>query len=303
MPCDSAAAGLIALGALIRDLENSIANDGDGHYDSMLRYARQYLECCRDCTMRCWPEIKGCGCAAEARGLVRDKRGKLHQIVAIKEGAKWYEQAIVCFDPRKDATRCILRQSATDWRIDGEPPPQMVTKPETALPGEAYVRIVKEAKVVSDNLCKTFSGLCLAGRVTGETASRKQYAAIRFKSEEGEYDLPNLLTVHGWSPSKILSRMTFFNARTGLLDRRSCEPALVVADGAECFLKILAGADFQRSDVIGVIHRIIERDQLEDVGNRMIGLRQWYVEDSELLAQLRDQPCGISVSILSRSTF
>ena len=85
MPCDSAAAGLIALGALIRDLGNPNANDVDGHYDALLRYARQYLGYCRDCTMRCQPELKGCGYAAEVTGLVRDKYKNPHQVAEISD--------------------------------------------------------------------------------------------------------------------------------------------------------------------------------------------------------------------------
>jgi hypothetical protein len=44
MPCDSAGAGLVTLGAMIRDLGNSAANDSDGHYDALLRHARQFLD-------------------------------------------------------------------------------------------------------------------------------------------------------------------------------------------------------------------------------------------------------------------
>ena len=76
MPCDSAAAGLIALGALIRDLGNNTATNVGGHYNALLRYARQYIKSCRDCDMRCHPELKRCGYSYEATGLVRDKNNK-----------------------------------------------------------------------------------------------------------------------------------------------------------------------------------------------------------------------------------
>ena len=299
MPCDSAAAGLIALGALIRDSGSPNANDVDGHYDALLRYARQYLECCRVCTTRCQPELQGCGYSAEVTGLVRDKDSKRYQIVKISERND-REEAIVCL--RGTLKRWITRRSATNWHVDGEPPPQLANNLEGALPNEAYVRIVEGAQIYLDNLRRSFSGLCLAGRVVGETASREACDSIRFRLGQGEYGLSYLLTVHKWSPSNIVSRITFFNARTGELDRRSCAPALVVADGAECFLKVLGRSDFQRSDVIGVIRRTMERDHLEDVGNRMMGLRQWYVEDSELLGKLRDTPRGISVLILRKRT-
>jgi hypothetical protein len=75
---------------------------------------------------------------------------------------------------------------------------------------------------------------------------------------------------------------------------------LVVADGDVSFLKVLDDSEFQRSDVIGVIQRTLERDSLESVGNRMLGLHQWYAEDIELMDQFRNIPVGISLAILRR---
>jgi hypothetical protein len=66
------------------------------------------------------------------------------------------------------------------------------------------------------------------------------------------------------------------------------------------FLKVLTHAEFQRSDVIGVIHRTIDRDSLELVGNRIIGLRQWYVEDTEALGKMPTEPPGIEWLVLNR---
>ncbi len=61
LPSDSAAAGLVTLGALLRDLENPNANDIAGHYAALARHAQQYLTSCRDCEYRCRPDIKKCG--------------------------------------------------------------------------------------------------------------------------------------------------------------------------------------------------------------------------------------------------
>jgi hypothetical protein len=81
MPCDSVAAGLIALGTLIRDLGRKTATNVDDHYDAMLRYARQYIECCRDCDVRCHPKQRRCGYTSEATGLLRYKGRKLLRIL------------------------------------------------------------------------------------------------------------------------------------------------------------------------------------------------------------------------------
>jgi hypothetical protein len=61
MPCDSAGAGLIALGAMVHDLVDPQANDVDAHYDKLLQYARQFLESCHGCDVVCHPHLKRCG--------------------------------------------------------------------------------------------------------------------------------------------------------------------------------------------------------------------------------------------------
>lgn len=301
MPCDSAAAGLIALGALIRDLGNPIANDVDGHFDALLRYARQYLESCRHCTVSCRPGMGSCDYVARATGLLRHQGRKLYEIFTVSNRPDIEKQSIGCSNSRLKLDRWIFRRSAVDWKIDGEPPPQSIDH-EGALPEEAYVRIVAGAQIIPENLQRSFSGLCLAGRVAGGTATHEACTLIRFRSANGDYALSDLLTVREWSPSNVISRMTFFNARTEQFDRRSSGSALVVADGDGGFLKMLGRPEFQRSDVIGVIHRTVERDHLEAVGNRMLGLRQWYAEDSEMLSRLTPTPRGISVLILKRRT-
>ena len=94
--------------------------------------------------------------------------------------------------------------------------------------------------------------------------------------------------------------MAFYNARSEHLDHASESPALVVADGGDCFLKITGIAKFQRSDVIGVIHRTTERDRLEAVGEKMADLRQWYTHDEDMLCGLPAMPNGISISIFRK---
>ncbi|CAN5483454.1 hypothetical protein BH20ACI3_BH20ACI3_39670 [soil metagenome] len=79
-PCDSAGAGLVALGSMIRGLASPSANDVDGYHEALTRYARQYLESCRVCDMRCDPEAKRCGYTAEVSGRVRYKGEKLYTV-------------------------------------------------------------------------------------------------------------------------------------------------------------------------------------------------------------------------------
>jgi hypothetical protein len=294
MPCDSAAAGLIALGALVADLANPNANDLGAHYEALLRFARQYLESCRDCRMRCDPDAKGCGHVGEATGWVRHRDGKRYRVIGISSQPAWGE-AIVCSNSREQ--RYLIRAYAADWRIDGEPALQ--SDPDgLALAGAPYARMLDGAQIVPENLGRSFSGLCLAGRGSGETATREICGSIRFRCGNDEHALLGLLSVHGWSGSRGVSRISFFNPRTDRFDRYAGTPGLVVADGDASFLSVLRRKEFQRSDVIGVVHRTLERDRLEEVGNRMLDLRQWYGEEPEPAEQLPALPSGISISIL-----
>jgi hypothetical protein len=187
------------------------------------------------------------------------------------------------------------------WHIEGEPQAESAT-PSGVLSDAPYRELAGGINIDRANLHATWSGLCLAGRVAGEATTRQVIGSVRFQSSIGAHGLEALLTIHGWSANGV-SRMTFFNARTEQLDRGTTSPTLIVADGDACFLKVLGRSDFQRSDVLGVIHRAMERDRLEAVGNRLVGLRQWYADDAELLNALPPPPRGISLSILvKRST-
>ena len=295
MPCDSAAAGLIALGALIRDFGNPKANDVDGHYDSVIRYARQFLCACQTCDTRCIPERKHCGYFAEATGRVRYK-GKIYWV----SGKSSLAERRLVFERRNRSKQTVSPTSNTliDLHIDGEPSPQ-VNDQVDVLPEGAYARIVDGSKIIRENLQRSFSGLCLAGRAAGEATTREICDFIRFRNDDDEFNLSTLLTVHGWSLQTI-SRIVFFNARTEQFDRRTSPPALVIADGDASFLKVLSRPEFQRSDIVGVVHRTLDREHLESIGNRMLGFHQWYSKDSDLLSRLPSAPTGISISILRK---
>jgi hypothetical protein len=295
MPCDSAAAGLIALGALIKDLGRDTATNIGGHYDALLRYGRQYVESCRTCDVRCHPELKRCGYSSEATGLLRDKGKKLYRI----SGATDFENEKRLVVAIERGSWIVFPKRALDLQIDGEPPPRLIGS-AGALPGSAYAQIVEGTQIISTNLCESYLDLCLAGRVAGETASREACAAIRFRCADSDHGLVDLLTIPGWSSSRTVSRMNFFNARTEQLYSHVSSTALVIADGDACFLKVLNQRDFQRSDIIGVVHRTVDRDHLELVGNRMMDLRQWYTEDIVTLAAAPSPPRGAGILILKR---
>ncbi len=305
MPCDSAASGLIALGALIRDLGNPRANDLEGHYDALLRYARQYLESCQNCDVRCNPGPRRCGYTREATGLVRhianDRRDEKRKKRVYQRSDRTDLKAGRLVLSRPEAGNLTWwpdPQCASELQIDGEPSPE-IKDDAGALFGEMYLQIIEGAPIFSENLRRSFSGLCLSGRVAGEAATRRVLESVRFRFSVGDFDLPHLLTVHHWSASDTVSRLTFYNARTEQFDRRVTAPALVVADGDQSFLRVLARPEFQRSDVIGVIDRTIERDRLEALGMRISDLRQWYVDDTAMKSRY-PTPRGINITILKK---
>lgn len=296
MPCDSAAAGLLTLGALIRDLTNPEANDIAGHYDGLLRHAQQYLESCRDCELEtCNPEVKRCGHLAEASGRVRSNLFPRRTYV-VSERTNVLERRLA-FSYR-DKLYFPNPDFVSEWHFEGDPPPK-VDSPQGELAADPYRRIIENDRIFSENLRKTYSGLCLAGRSAGEKETREILASIRFRDGTEEFSLEKLLTIHGWSATSV-SRVSFFNGRTETIDRTSGSPALVVADGDASFLRVASRPEFQQSDILGVISCASERDALEAVGNKMQALRQWYHPDAETFSRIGPVPRGVSLSILRR---
>jgi hypothetical protein len=295
MPCDSAAAGLIVLGGMIRDLGDPQANDFERHYDRLLLNARQHLQSCRNCDQRCHPESVRCGYAKEATGKLRSLRAPHTGYHVCQETDLEQRQLVIV---RHDVIYRPEPQYATNYYISDEPPPTW-NAPDGALSDDAYAQIVPECQVRPDNLRRSYSGLCLAGRMGGENASRELCASVSFRSSTLEHSLEELLTIYGWSACNI-SRIVFFNTRTGEMDRNVGAPRLTVADGDASFLNVISHPEFRNGDIVGVIHRVMERDRLEALGNKMTAMQQWYVQDEDMLCELPEVPRGISISILKR---
>jgi hypothetical protein len=295
MPCDSAAAGLISLGALIGDLCNPNANDEVSHFTDLTRFTQQYTASCRSCKIRCEPSVKGCGYFERASGVVRHKDGHRYRVAETIDDPRC-GPAISCVS--ESETRYLMSAYAKDWRIDGQPA-ITVDKRAASISGDPYSCIVAGAVPRQENLSKAFSGLCLAGRSRGESSSRDGLATVRFGCDNEQYELADLLTVDGWSTAPV-SRICFYNSRTGRFDRYGCAPSLVVADGDSSLLRVLDERRFQNADVIGVLERTLERDRLESIGTRVTELRRWYVEDLDSLRALGTSPRGISMTILNR---
>lgn len=303
-PCDSAAAGLICLGALIRDLGNSKANNVDGHYDYLLRHARQYLQNCRKCDLpTCDTDLKSCGYIIRATGQLKSHVLPRVKYTISEKTDFIHGQLALNFSAGRDKTgvQYPSPSNAINWSVKGEPPVELEPA-HGRINGDFYSSIIGEANIISDNLKRSWYGVCLAGRVTGKAAARKVFASIRFKNDKNEIGLEDLLTVNGWNPTQSVSRVAYFNSRTEKHEIRTSPPSLVIADGDKSFLKILNREEFQQADVIGVINRVMDRSDLEAVGNQLSTMRQWYAYDFEAMERTPPVPAGIRIMILKRRT-
>jgi hypothetical protein len=272
MPCESAAAGLLALGAIRLRLSVAGANDMNSHYQRIEQLA-----------------------AKNEFGtfLRNDKyKGRFRLEGKDRAGVIWVR------NETKAVRIGIFPLNACEWRLDGEAP--VTTVGGAALPHtNIYEEFLSAPPTLRSNFMRSDSAICLAGRAAGESISKAQFSGIRFQSHGRSVDLSTLITVQSWSPGTV-SRLTFFNTRTGVLDRKTGLTRLVITDGDSAFLKALEAKEFQSSDVLGVVHRVVERERLESVGIKIAGLAQWYIADSDRQDCMSPAPCGITFTALRR---
>ena len=227
MPCESAGAGLVTLGAIRHRLTLDDANDALSHFERIEKFAaRQDAE-----TYLRHNSIKG-----RFRLDGKDPRG----VWARREQRRHSDKSAQSGPPRV----VILPANANQWRFEREAPAETVHG--AGLPyGRFYEELIEGAAApLQPNLARSDSAICLAGRVAGESVSRSAFSAIRFECQDRVADLAGLLTVHRWSPETV-SRVTFFNSRTRQLDRNTGFTSLVVADGDSAFLRAIDAPEFE----------------------------------------------------------
>lgn len=267
MPCDSPAAGLVTLGAMRKLLENHRANDINQHFIRLQNGTDRFFR-------------------------QKNNRGRYRFDHADANGF-W----VVLVPQKRDTRWNIHKNNACDWHFDDEPLVEVIAGNQLPY-GSIYRDLINQGgEVQVTNLRHSHSGICLAGRVMGETKTREIMADFQLKSDRSvPVGLDQLLTVHGWSHTHI-SRVSFFNARTKKRDRETTPPCIVVADGDGAFLTALDYQLFSNSDIIATIDRTLERDRLEAVTQKMASMSQWYVREEKLPEELPHVPKGISVAI------
>lgn len=251
MPAASAAAGLVALGGMRKFLETPNASDAGSHHERLLDLARSRK-----------PGMK-----------LKHQR---FRGVFVFDGFSG-DLPYVRNESRTDTgdRHAITPGNSLDWYVEGEA--RVVLPFGRRIPfASIYQDLIQgDGNILTSNLDHTHSKLCLAGGADGEAPTKARMEHIRFRKNDVDADLSQLLTIHEWSHGTA-SRLSFFNMRTGKVDRGVSGTRLVIADGDKSFLMALGHPAFKNSDVVGVIQRDLDRDRLEALGARLEGLRQWY---------------------------
>lgn len=273
MPSDSAAAGLVALGVMRKCLELDHATDVNAHYARLHELAM-------------------------TRSNDIELRHERHQGLFIFDGVE-ADGRLRVTKQNADDNRCIIfgLTGSLKWHINGES--QVRLHDGQQIPnGQIYAGLLPHGGAIKpSNLSESYSQVCLAGCSTGEAPTKEKMAKIRFRHDGEEADLSQLLTVQSWLPGTI-SRMLFYNSRTDKFDRQTGSPKVVIADGDTSFLKVIDRNDFKESDVIGIVHRTMEREKLETISRKLESIRQWYKPISA--DGVSDNKRGIGIYALKR---
>lgn len=275
-PCDSAAAGLMALGALVRRLGEPEANDLGTH-------KRRIGE------LR--PGHKGTLRRNGDRG-----RYVLHR--RDPDGTLWLEHTV-----RKERHR-FLEYHAGDWYFEGESPAEARTGSQ--LPWLPLYRALAPSSfsINESNLRYSDSSIVLAGRSTGQSVLAELLASLVFKLEAKSASVLQLLAMQDHQQAGNVSRVRFLNCRASSgreFDRPGLAPRTVIADGSDALLCSLSSEPCESASIIAHIPRTDDQSRLEEVGERIGGLRQWFESDAEVVKRLPPPSLGISVFSLRAS--
>ncbi len=240
MPCDSVAAGLIALGNMCSSLEEAYANDVDGHFKRIMSTKKNFYK----------------------RNECYYNTGKITEEDLFRDGhilrCVWVEHK------KKEYRVPIHTQNAHEWSIAGEPPVQ--TSDKSRLKNiNFYNELFESGILLEQNLTISYSGLCLSGRAFGKQETWSEMSNFCFKDSSGIVtSLDTLLTIFDWDRTQI-SRTLFYNPRTDSFDRPPRGLKLVIADGFDAFSRLFSKEEAKGSDIICVFNRLQERYKLTNI--------------------------------------
>ncbi|AYM92573.1 hypothetical protein D9980_19490 [Serratia sp. 3ACOL1] len=302
MPCESCAAGLIALGALRNDLERTTANHVDTYFDLLLQACRKRV------SARMPYKGPNEGSDWDLRYVIDDTRWRFvahnndgdvdaivledarHRSVIKRKGKSISNQNGACH-------RYLMRNRATDWQLRDYPLPQLAQggnilkiSDYSELPGCA-------GRIVEENLSRSYEGLVLVGS-GAERDSRymqKLYGS-GFSIADRRLPLGDLLTLHH-KERKYIQRLSFLNERTQ--QYKSMYPAkLIVADGI--FALLCAEKLFSDSDIIGVCSRDASTETILQLKDWMSNKIRYYTDIDTNHFLPGDMPAGMLLRVLQR---
>lgn len=275
-PCDSPAAGLIALGALVRRLGEPESNDL-GTHKRRIRELRP-----------------------GHRGTLRRNGDRGHYVVHRRDpdGTLWLEHTV-----KKERLQ-FIEYRAGDWYFDGESPAEARTGSE--LPWLTLYRALAPSgfSIDESNLRYSDSNIVLAGRSTGQAVLAEMLANLAFKHEANTASVLMLLALQDHQLAGNASRIRYLNPRASSgreFDRPGSAPRTVIADGSDALLCSLSSEPCESASIIAHIPRTDDQSRLEEVGERLGGLRQWFESDAEVVQRLPSPPHGIAVVSLRAS--
>jgi hypothetical protein len=193
----------------------------------------------------------------------------------------------------------IIEEFAFDWHVDGEPPVLVSSGSPMAMSAISGSLFPDAAPILEENLARTDSAICLAGRTAGGSQTQESLSSVMFRQNGETSSLRSLLTIHGWHAGRI-SRVIFYNARTREFDRAGRWPSIVCADGVASLSRVLVDARFGQSDVIGIVPRTADTDQIEAASQHLASLSQWYTPDANAAVASGDAPVGVTVLVLRK---
>lgn len=273
-PCDSAAAGLIALGAVSYRLREVGANDLDTHFARLVAAAKR---------------------PGSRVVLRRDgRRCRYMPDGEFEPGKIWVRE----LDTEQKGRVTVAREKAGEWWVCGEA--RVEVHKGTGLQGaDIYNGLFPaESPVHMPNLSWSDSFLCLAGPARGQDSARRSYSSVRFRMRNESLGLHTLLSVQDWCPTRI-SRLAYYNPFTERSDRDVSGTRFVIADGCDTFLNVLDREEFSQANVLAVVPRTLDRDRLESIASKLTDLKQWYqlAVKSKFPSAV---PPGITLSVIER---
>ncbi len=305
-PCDFPAAGLISIGIVMRDLARAGASDEQSHAEAVRSWARQYVDWCKSCKLKCQPKIKNCGFSEESLGEILetpDNPGKNRVrfqvdslgndgILTLKEAPRKNSQnapVMMRFGPGSNPDAMLSKFVPDGWPAPTTPP----NRPP--MSAGSFSTLSPDWMPSHQNLTQSYSGACLVGRQQGNTETKEVLEGSGFTFNSVRCGLSAMLSIESWGEDSV-SRLRFYNTRRGSVgfDRQGMMPEIAVVDGARELVEVLSKPqDFGRTNVIGVVSRDVDSDHIE----RLSTACNEYLAGFQAIDFLPDTPPPPGVSI------